>query len=81
MAPTVSKRSSLLSSTPQPALAAGPASGPQHLETQRQRQGIHAQFHYDLRGASLDDCAALEVEDEGGDAWSCILIQVCATHS
>ena len=43
-----------------------PGEWPQHLETLQQRHVIHEQCLYYLLGASLDDYATLEEEDEGG---------------
>ena len=43
-----------------------PHEWPQHLETIQQRQVIHEQCHYVLRGAVLDDYATLEEEDDAG---------------
>ena len=43
-----------------------PHEWPEHLEAIQQRQFIHDQCHYVLRGAVLDDYATLEEEDETG---------------
>eukprot|EP00959_Pyramimonas_sp_CCMP1952_P168299 3516948-Pyramimonas_sp.AAC.1 len=45
----------------------GPRVWPWHLGTQRQRQRIHAQCRYYLRGAASRDYAKLEEEDGGGN--------------
>ena len=44
----------------------GPREWPRRFEAQHSRQSTHAQRRYYLRGASLDDYAALEEEGEGG---------------
>ena len=53
-----------------------PREWPQHLEAQHRRQSIHAQRHYYLRGASMDDYATGGAKEE--DMWS--LTQARAKH-
>ena len=43
-----------------------PHEWPEHLESIQQRDVIHEKCHYVLRGASLDDYATLEEEDDAG---------------